>query len=219
MEDTVPSPSRVNGLTPPPYHDGLHANELPSSIITPQPDVTVKAIGTQDGRRSSSVAQARFQFKTGNPIIAGDNAAYKRTALDKHPASVRYGFWERDLHQALLAEGCELLFDPRLRVRQHASFDFSTFFAQRFHHGQQFGRARLRGRSKVLGLVGTIAAITLVPPLLMARTTTRAISARHPLGNILAALPALVAFATAWSAGEAIGYLKYAAGDRPEATA
>ena len=44
-------------------------------MIAPQPDVTIKAIGTADGRRSSAIIQARFIFKTGNPAIVGDNAA------------------------------------------------------------------------------------------------------------------------------------------------
>lgn len=74
-EDTIPSPSRKNGNTPPPYEDGLHLSEVPPSIISPQPDVTIKVIGTQDGRRPSAVVQGRFQFKTANPIIIGDNPA------------------------------------------------------------------------------------------------------------------------------------------------
>ena len=75
VEDNIPSPNRFNGATPPPYENGLHEFEVPTSIISPAPDVTIKAIGTQDGRQSSPVTQARFQFKTGNPIISGDNAA------------------------------------------------------------------------------------------------------------------------------------------------
>lgn len=75
FEDTIPSPSRITGTTPPPYRDGLHREEVQDSIIVAAPDVTVKAIGTQDGRRSSSVVSARFQFKTANPTILGDNAA------------------------------------------------------------------------------------------------------------------------------------------------
>ncbi|MBI3415410.1 MAG: hypothetical protein HY043_08830 [Verrucomicrobia bacterium] len=75
VEDTIPAPSRKNGNTPPPYEDGLHASEVPPSIISAQPDVTIKVIGTADGRRPSAVVQGRFQFKTANPIIIGDNPA------------------------------------------------------------------------------------------------------------------------------------------------
>jgi sugar lactone lactonase YvrE len=73
--DTVPNPTPFNGSTPPVYHDGLFPNQVPPSIVSPQPDVTVKAIDFQIGRPSSAVIQARFIFKTGSPIILGDNAA------------------------------------------------------------------------------------------------------------------------------------------------
>ncbi len=76
LEDTIPSPSRLTGNSPPPYQDGLHPGQVAPSIISPEPDVTIKAIGSQDGRRPSSVVQARFQFKTANPAILGDNPAF-----------------------------------------------------------------------------------------------------------------------------------------------
>lgn len=75
LEDNIPSPNRLTGNSPPSYRDGLHASEVAPSILTPQPDLTIKVIGTQDGRKPSSVVQARFQFKTANPSILGDNAA------------------------------------------------------------------------------------------------------------------------------------------------
>lgn len=75
LEDNIPSPNRLIGNSPPIYRDGVHPDEVPPSIFPAQPDVTVKVIGTQDGRRPSSVVQARFQFKTANPSILGDNAA------------------------------------------------------------------------------------------------------------------------------------------------
>jgi sugar lactone lactonase YvrE len=73
--DTVPDPSPTSGSTPPVYHDGMFPNEVPPSIIAPQPDVTVKAISFQSGRPSSTVIQARFIFKAASPVISGDNAA------------------------------------------------------------------------------------------------------------------------------------------------
>lgn len=142
--------------------------------------------------------------------LPGDNASYKRRALDAHPQFVRGGFWERDFHRALLAEGAELLFDPRIRVRQHECFDLGTFLSQRYRHGRQFGRARLKGRSRALGLPGAFAAAVLVPPLLIGRNLARAALARRPFLSVLSALPPLAAFAGAWGLGEAVGYLSHA---------
>ncbi len=78
FEDTIPIPSALNGNTPPAYRDGLTSDQVAATVptlITPQPDVTIKLIGTQTGRQSSAVVQARFQFKVGNPSIQGANAA------------------------------------------------------------------------------------------------------------------------------------------------
>jgi hypothetical protein len=142
--------------------------------------------------------------------LAADNASYKRGAFEAHPEALRDGFWERELHQALRAEGQELVFDPRIRVRQHACFDFLTFLRQRFQHGVQFGRARLRGQPRLLAPLAALAT-ALVPFLLLWRTAARAVAARRHLRALAWALPALAAFAVAWSAGEAAGYLAHAA--------
>src|SRR5205085_1963952 len=56
----IPDPSPTVGSTPPPYHDGLFPKDVPPSIVSPQPDVTIKAIGFQAGRSNSLVATARF---------------------------------------------------------------------------------------------------------------------------------------------------------------
>jgi hypothetical protein len=72
---SVAEPNAITGGTPPGYHDGMLPNEVPFSIVPPQPDVTVKAIGVAPGRPSSAVVSARFQFKTANPVVTGNNAA------------------------------------------------------------------------------------------------------------------------------------------------
>ncbi len=75
LNDTIPNPSSKIGSTPGVYRNGVHAADVPPSIISAQPDVTVKAIGFETGRQSSSIASARFQFKTAAPLIQGNNAA------------------------------------------------------------------------------------------------------------------------------------------------
>jgi streptogramin lyase len=75
FEDTIPSPTRGTGVTPPPYENGLHPEEVGPSMLSAQADMTIKVISMQDGRRPSSVVQGRFQFKTANPIVIGDNPA------------------------------------------------------------------------------------------------------------------------------------------------
>lgn len=73
--DTIPDPSATVGSTPPIYFDGMLPGQVPPSIVPPQPDLTIKAIGTAPGRADSLIVAARFQFKVANPLIIGTNAA------------------------------------------------------------------------------------------------------------------------------------------------
>ncbi len=72
----IPNPSATVGSTPPDYPgDGSYASQVPPTLVPPQPDLTIKAIGYAPLRESSYVVSARFQFKTANPLIVGNNAA------------------------------------------------------------------------------------------------------------------------------------------------
>ena len=68
--DTIPDPSATVGSTPPTYFDGMFPSQVPASLVQPDPDITVKAIGVQAGRPSSLIVAARFQFKTANPSLS-----------------------------------------------------------------------------------------------------------------------------------------------------
>ncbi|MGV3774314.1 MAG: chitobiase/beta-hexosaminidase C-terminal domain-containing protein [Verrucomicrobiales bacterium] len=69
-------PSPTTGATPPTFVEG--DTVLPTSILNQNlpnapTDVTIKAIGVANGRRSSEVATARFQFQAANPSFIGNN--------------------------------------------------------------------------------------------------------------------------------------------------
>lgn len=70
---SIPAPGAGTG-TAPAYADG--ASTLPATLITPVvPDLTIKSQSSANGRISSGVVSARFQFLTANPTIGGNNAA------------------------------------------------------------------------------------------------------------------------------------------------
>ena len=72
----IPNPSATIGSTPPDYPgDGAHPSQVAPTLVSAQPDLTIKAIGYAFPRQSSYVVSARFQFKTANPLIVGNNAA------------------------------------------------------------------------------------------------------------------------------------------------
>ena len=75
IDDTIPDPSATVGSTAPFYQDGVTSNSVPPTIVSPGPDITIKAISFQPGRLNSPIVSARFQFKTANPQVSGRNAA------------------------------------------------------------------------------------------------------------------------------------------------
>ena len=75
LDDTIPDPSATVGSTAPYYQNGVTSNNVPPSILSPGPDLTVKAISIQTGRQNSPIVLARFQFVTADPEILGNNAA------------------------------------------------------------------------------------------------------------------------------------------------
>jgi len=73
--DTIPEPGPGSPVAVE-YQNGDFP--IPNSLIPAGsllPDLTIKVIGTQNGRRPSNVVKARFQFKTATPSFVGDNAA------------------------------------------------------------------------------------------------------------------------------------------------
>jgi hypothetical protein len=147
----------------------------------------------------------RYQQEQMVPDVAGDNASYKRVALATFPA-LREGFWEQELHRRLWAEGKGPFFDPAVRVTQRQAFGFWAFLRQRYRHGKQFGRARAQGWSAVHRLAAGIAS-PLIPVLFMGKIVFRVFRSGQFLVPFVAALPALLCFLLAWSAGEGCGYL------------
>lgn len=138
--------------------------------------------------------------------IAGDNASYKRAAIEQCRDAWRRGFWEADVHVALARAGHELWLDPSIAVVFRNSFGFWAFVRQRFQHGMRFARdrsARLSWRERGLRVLLWPA----VPLVMLLRVGQRTF-ARRSLRGLPAAIPILTAFFVAWALGEAVGYLR-----------
>lgn len=136
--------------------------------------------------------------------IAADNGAYTRTALERHAAAWRDGFWEVEFHRRLDTADGELRFVPDACVGFRASAGLSAYMRQRFEHGRHFGAWRA-GRERRPAALRALAA-PLVPAVLITRIGRRAL--HGGAGAIFArALPRLALLAGAWAAGEAVGAL------------
>lgn len=148
------------------------------------------------------------------PLTAA-NVAYGPAVLSQVAQWMTDGEWENVVHARLRAQGRESHFVPSALVRQNGTYDLRGFVHDRFQHGRDYARVRLRetrGRGRLVRLLTT----PLLPPLLLWRVSRRA--APGEVTPFVTALPATAAFLTAWSVGEAVGYLTGPARTVPETT-
>lgn len=139
--------------------------------------------------------------------IPGDNAAYRKDALDRCWADREKGFWETLFHDALRADGKQLYMSEDVEVRLGNGGKALDYFGIRFKHGFHYGSTR--PNNKGLIRIVRICAAPVLMPYLVLRMGKR-IGQRKPewLSRYILCLPWLVFFTTAWSLGEISGYLK-----------
>ena len=138
--------------------------------------------------------------------FAGDNASYKRWALDRCKHVRDNGFWEPFVHAELLKNGQELLLTPTIVVYHKKSFSLLGFMKQRFWHGRQFGGTRASGLNSIWRLIYILLS-PLIPIMYLSRITRRILVKKRHLGKYLLSLPILVLFLLSWATGELSGYL------------
>ncbi|GMQ82942.1 MAG: hypothetical protein BMS9Abin05_2411 [Rhodothermia bacterium] len=139
--------------------------------------------------------------------LAGDNASYKRQALDRHAQTWQDGFWEPTVHAALLKSQERLMRDPSIIVRHRRSFGIRSFLANRYEHGREFGFTGAFGQASAIR-AGMILRTPLVPFVMTARAGREIfLKKRHRL-HFLLVLPLVLIFYTAWSFGELSGTLR-----------
>ncbi len=138
--------------------------------------------------------------------LIGDNASYKRVALQAHADAIGAGFWEPQFHRLVLAEGKRLTFIPSMRITQRHSFGIRRFCSQRMHHGRHYGRDRMRGKSALYRTAGVLLS-PLIPVVLLGKLLWRLSYRPAYVLPFLASLPVLLLFICAWAWGELQGYL------------
>ena len=144
--------------------------------------------------------------------IAGDNASYKRVALDRVREARRHGFWEPVVHAELKRAGLELLKTPHVVVRHKKSFSLLGFMKQRFWHGRQFGSSRSLKLS-ALKRTAYVLLSPLIPLAFLTRITRQLLTKKRHIGRFISSLPILMLFLLSWSTGELTGYL-WASGEK-----
>ncbi len=138
--------------------------------------------------------------------LPGDNAAYRRDALEHVRDSYRHGFWEPFVHQRLARDGVVHWQDPALVVEMTRSGGFGAFTEQRLSHGRQYGRDRGASFSRPRLAIGVLAT-PIVPVLMTVRQLRLVFAKRRYRGRAIAVLPLIVWFNLVWAVAEGLGYV------------
>ena len=140
-----------------------------------------------------------------SPSLTVCNVAYRREYLDEVSHLWQNIFHETEINEALRSRFGPLWLEPDARVNQRRQVAFKDAIFERYAFGRLFGCTRLRN-AKLSQRVTFVAAMPLLPPLLLWRMGRRAMSERKMRRPFIKALPALSALVLAWSWGEFLGY-------------
>lgn len=140
-----------------------------------------------------------------NVDIPGDNAAYRRSALDLVRDDYRDGFWEIDVDRRLAERGVVPWHTPAVVVSMGRSAGFGGFVRQRRAHGRLYGRERGARFSRGRNLVGVLAS-PVVPFLMTLRVYREVVSRGRLDARTVLALPIVFTFNLVWALAEAAGY-------------
>ncbi|MGH9971062.1 MAG: glycosyltransferase [Pyrinomonadaceae bacterium] len=138
--------------------------------------------------------------------IAGNNASYKREALEQVDESIRNDYWEFFLHEELRKQSVRFLSVPAMVVVKKKEFSFLYFLAQRFHYSRSFAgmrRTRIPASRRLLSVVIS----PLIPFLMTWRIAQQVHQKKRHHREFLMSLPLLAIFMVSYAAGEFVGYL------------
>lgn len=139
------------------------------------------------------------------------NVSYRREALQEIEPVWSKEFHENIVHGALEERGRTLWFSPRVVVHEQRSMTWSQTLHDRYSFGRLFGSTRVVNASPTRRVAMSAAAL-LLPPLLVARVTGNIVRRRRYFGALARASGPLVVVASAWAAGELVGYITGKAG-------
>lgn len=134
------------------------------------------------------------------------NVSYKREALEETTSSWSREFHENIVHAELEKLGRLVWFSPRIVVHEQRSMTWSGTLRDRYSFGRLFGSTRVVNASPVKRAAMSAAAL-LLPPLLVVRVAGNVVRRRRYFGALAKASVPLVVVASAWVAGELVGYI------------
>lgn len=154
---------------------------------------------------------SRYQL----PLAAGPrdyvtdvNIVYKRSALEKTQSLWKGRYHETTVNWSLLRDGDTLFLSPELVVDQERKgLHLPQLLSERYHWGRLFAYTRARESSRRQRAL-RLAMSPLLPTVLLLRHGRTQWDKRAHFPQYVRALPYVAALLTAWTVGEAEGYLK-----------
>jgi len=138
--------------------------------------------------------------------VPGNNMAFRRPELLELLREEGDGLVEGPICARLLAQGRQILYEPRMLVTLSACDRHDASLTTRLHHGRIYAASRLKGKSWPARLLH-LAKATLLPIVLTARAAT-AMGASSRANVRFPVLFWVSLLATAWALGEAVGSLR-----------
>ncbi len=137
--------------------------------------------------------------------VPGNNVVYRRPLLTKYRHVIARGGWENRLHDAMRADGVDLIMRPEIVVGHKMHYTFWLYFTQRYHYSRSFAGDLVSGVGLPRRLIMGLAAFAL-PPILFYRTVSRVRAKGQHVNELNRSLPLLALFVVSWAAGEVVGY-------------
>jgi len=138
--------------------------------------------------------------------LPGNNCSYKRAALAGLQDEMADGFWETFVHRSMRARGDRLLCLPDILVHYVGSASGVSFLRVRFRHGCKFAARRAKELNSWQRTVRALA-FPVVPFVMLSKIATRVWEKPRYRATFFSCAPLLLAFLTAWSMGECVGYI------------
>jgi glycosyltransferase involved in cell wall biosynthesis len=167
-----------------------------------------------DGGRASDWAVYFYEYGRYMPplpagpaaALAGNNVSYARSVLDEISDAYAEGFYEVFVHETLRQRGHTLHVEPEAVVDHPKTYVAGEVVRQCYHHARSYAGMRVAEQS-VWHRAALGAGALILPILLPGRIAVRTVRKGRRVGELARAFPYLIAFMSAWAAGEMAGYL------------
>lgn len=138
--------------------------------------------------------------------VPGDNASYKKYALDECKELCKNGFWETVINAKLRQKGEQLFSSPNIIVYHQQSFSLFGFSKQRFLHGIHFGITRSAELSFIKKIIYIILS-PLIPFIFFSHIAKMILKKKTNIKKFILSAPILFIFLISWAMGEWWGYV------------